>query len=359
MMKKMFVIALSVALLQGCQEPPTEFEQKPLAVSTLTVSDPIDSQYRTFNGQVEAAENTPLAFRVEGELKGVMVRTGQLVKKGQLLAVLDADKFEQQQRDAKVQYGLASKQLERGRELYGKKMISKAEFDELTANQRLTKVAFDSANARLGYTRLIAPFDGVISDVPKESYEAVAPGETVLSLYQDDKIYINIPVSDNVIAMINPQQQVQGYQPLAQFGSDSQAFPVRYLKHTSELEPQTQTYRVWFEMPQLTSTILPGTSVSLNVNMAEAGLSTLQGYQLPMIALEAGRKNGQFYVWKIVDGQVARVEVAVEQINNQGAIVSSGIDLGDVLVTSNLRKLRKNMMVSPIQRSADNSGIAQ
>ncbi|PSW11346.1 efflux RND transporter periplasmic adaptor subunit [Photobacterium sanctipauli] len=359
MLKKMSAIALSLVLLQGCQEPPANIEQAPLAVSTLTVSEPVESQFRIFNGQVEAAENTPLAFRVEGELKQVMVRMGDSVKQGQLLAVLDADKFEQQQRDAKVQFELATKQLQRGRELFSKKMISKAELDELTANQRLTKVAFDSATARLGYTRLVAPFDGVVSDVPKESFEAVTPGEAVLSLYQDDKVYINIPVSDNVIAMINPNQQPGGYQPKATFGSDIESYPVSYLKHTSELEPQTQTYHVWFEMAQQTPAILPGTSVALNVNMVEAGLSTLQGYQLPMIALEAGREAGQFHVWKSVQGDVQKVAVTVEQVNNHGAIVSSGVELGDVLVTSNLRKLRDGMTVSIIERKAENKDVAQ
>ncbi|MDO6499062.1 efflux RND transporter periplasmic adaptor subunit [Photobacterium sanguinicancri] len=359
MLKKMSFIALSMLFLQGCQEPPVVAEQKALAVSTLTVSDPVESQYRIFNGQVEAAENTPLSFRVEGELKSVLVNTGHTVKKGQLLAELDASKFEQKQRDASVQYALASKQLERGRELFSKKMISKAEFDELNANQRLTKVALDSANARLNYTRLTAPFDGMVSSTTKESFEAVSPGEAVLSLYQNNKVYINIPVSDNVIAMINPAENNTAYQPMAQFGSDKHAFPVRYFKHNSELEPQTQTYRVWFEMSQQTPAILPGTSVALRVNMAEAGLSTLQGYQLPMIALQAGNRKGQFFVWKQRDGLAHKVEVGVEQVNNQGVIASSGVEFGDVLITSSLRKLREGMPTSTVQPRTAIMGSAQ
>ena len=100
-------------------------------MSSLTVDQSVTSQYRTFKGQVEAAENTPLAFRVEGELQRVLVKSGQQVKKGDLLAELDADKFQQQRNDAQVQYQLATKQLQRGRELFERKMISKAELDEL------------------------------------------------------------------------------------------------------------------------------------------------------------------------------------------------------------------------------------
>ncbi|MGR5063155.1 efflux RND transporter periplasmic adaptor subunit [Photobacterium sp. DNB22_13_2] len=346
MLKKMSLAVLSMLVLAGCQEPPQQQEIAPLAVSSLIVDKPVTSQFRSFKGQVEAAENTPLAFRVEGELQRVLVKSGQQVKKGQLLAELDADKFEQQRNDAQVQFQLATKQLKRGRELFERKMVSKAELDELSANHKLAKVNFDSAERRLGYTRLVAPFNGVVADVPKESYEAVSPGEAVVSLYQDDLLYINIAVSDNVLAMLNPLQTNRNYQPMARFGTESQTYPVNYLEHTSELEPQSQTYRMWFEMPQRTPAILPGTSVSLRVDMAKAGLSTLQGYQLPMTAIEAGREDGQFFVWKIENNQVHKTEVGIGQLNNHGAIVSSGISEGDRLVTSSLRKLRDGIDVT-------------
>lgn len=348
MIKQISLVTLSLIVLQGCQEPPELNAVEPLAVSTLAVTESVENQFRRFNGQVEPAENTPLAFRIEGELQQVRVHAGQRVTKGQLLAELDADKFEQQLSDAKVQYQLASKQWQRGRELYLRNMISKSELDELEANQRLTQVRFESATARLSYTQLLAPFAGVIAEVDKESFEAVGPGESIVSVYQDDRVYINIAVSDTVIAMINPQQRGHGYMPLARFGSETTAYPVSYREHTSELTPQSQSYQMWFEMPQRDPAILPGTNVTLSVDMAAAGLSALQGYQLPLSALDTGREAGQFYVWKWVDGQVHKVGVGVEQLNNQGAIVNHGIALGDRLVTSSLRKLREGMAVESL-----------
>ena len=356
-MKQISWVILSLAMLQGCQDGDGITPPAPLTVSTITVTDSVASQYRRFNGQVEAAELTPLAFRVEGELKQVSVRTGQRVTKGQPLAVLDADKFDQQLRDAKVQFELATKQLQRGRELHSRKMVSNAELDELVANQRLAKVHFESATARRGYTQLLAPFDGVVAEVPKEAFEAVTPGETVVSVYQDNRVYINIPVSDTVIAMINPAQGGRGYQPMAYFGAEQTGYPVTYREHTSELAPHSQTYRMWFDMPQREPAILPGTSVTLNVDMTAAGLSTQQGFVLPLLALDAGQQDGQFFVWKWVEGKVQRVEVGVERINSQGAIIGRGVAQGDRLVTSSLRKLRDGMAVTvqsavPVQASA-------
>ena len=84
----------------------------------------------------------------------------------------------------------------------------------------------------------------MVADVPKESFEAVSPGEAVVSLYQDDLLYINIAVSDNVLAMLNPLQtnHVVTSRWLA-LVLNPETYPVNYLEHTSELEPQSQTYR--------------------------------------------------------------------------------------------------------------------
>ena len=78
----------------------------------------------------------------------------------------------------------------------------------------------------------------------------------------------------------------------------------------------------------------------MNVDMVAAGLSSIQGYQLPMTVLEAGTKPGEFFVWKHAEGVVTKTPVHVDQVNSFGVIVDTGVTQGDVLVSSNLRKLR-------------------
>ena len=123
-------------------------------------------------------------------------------------------------------------------------------------------------------------------------------------------------------------------------------YPLTYLEHTSELHPQSRTYEFWMQMQQPKNEILPGTSVTVNVDMAKAGLSDVQGYQLPMTTLEAGSEANQFYVWKMEDGQAFKSEVEVDKISGQGALIAHGVEQGDRLVNSNLRKLRDGIKLS-------------
>ena len=157
---------------------------------------------------------------------------------------------------------------------------------------------------------------------------------------------MRIQVSDSILAAISPDMRSSSYRPNATFGGIEGSYPLTYLEHTSELHPQSRTYEFWMSMPQLETPLMPGTSVTVNVDMAKAGLSDVQGYQLPMTTLQAGSAANEFYVWKFEDGQAYKNLVEVEKISGQGALIAHGVEQGDQLINSNLRKLRDGMKLS-------------
>ncbi len=344
------ISAISLATLAGCQSDIQEISNQPLYVSTVSVDAPVKSQFRSFKGLVVPAEQTLIAFRRTGEIQNVFVKAGDVVKKGQLLAKLDGSKEQQAVNDAEAQHNLAIRQLRRGQELHQRQMISKAELDELTANKALAEANFHNATNQLNYTRLTAPFSGKVSNVFKERFERVAAGESVLDLYQNDLVYVRIELSDNVLAQVNPNTENMSYKPNATFSGVSNTYSLEYLEHTSEPNSETQTYEMYLTMPQPEKEILPGTSVSVLVDMVEAGISSIDGYNVPVTALQPGRNNNEFSVWKINADVVTEVPVNIVQVNGTGAIVSSGVNQGDVLVNSNLRKLREGKHVEVVEK---------
>ncbi|USD42749.1 efflux RND transporter periplasmic adaptor subunit [Vibrio sp. SCSIO 43135] len=342
--------AVTLTSIQGCEQQ-TEHRPRPeLQVNTVTLAQPIVSQYRSFNGQVVPAELTPLSFRLDGEISGILVQEGDRVKKGEVVAILDDSKQKQTLFDAQAKMELALKQFQRGKDLFSNKMISKAEHDELTANFKLAQANLGLAKSQIEYTRLRSPAAGTVAGVDKKRFENTSPGESVLSIYQDDQVYVRISLSDSVIAMLNPNRNAKKYQPSATFSGHEGSYTLNYLEHTSELHPQSQTYEFWLSMPQVEPEILPGTSVNVTVDMVAAGLSTVQGFEVPMTAIDSGLERKEFFVWKLQEGVATRAPVEVEQINSEGAVVASGVQSGDVLINSNLRKLREGMAVQGAQQ---------
>jgi RND family efflux transporter MFP subunit len=342
---KFALCVVTLFAIQGCSEPVAIKPRKPLTVSTIKIKHPVNNQFRNFKGSVMPADLTPLSFRVAGELSEILVHEGQKVDKGQLLARLESDKYRQKLADAQAQFDLALKQQSRGRDLLTRKMVSQSEYDELTANRRLMEVNYQAAKNNVKYTDLIAPFAGYVSSVDKKSFESTGVAEKVLTIYRDDVVRIRLIISDTVIALINPDNQTRTYQVKTSFSGDDRSFTSRYYQHSSEPSAGSNAFEFWLEMPQVSPPILPGTSANLDVDLVSAGLGVIKGYQVPMTALDAGRKAGDFYIWKLVDGKVHRHSVEIIQMNNQGAVIASGVKTDDVIVNSSLRKLREDAVV--------------
>ena len=348
--KKYALLILFTGILVGCQNDAEIKQRKPLMVETFAVQKPIETQYRNFKGTVVTADLTPLSFRLGGELNEILVRNGQHVKHGQLLAHLDDSKLLQQLSDAQAQYSLATKQQQRAQDLIQKKMISQSELDELTTNKRMTKVNLTVAKNKLKYAKLVAPFSGYITNVPKKSFESVNPGETILSLYRDDVVRVRISISSSVLAAINPDIRDDSYKVETVFSGSDNVYGVTYYQHSSEPAQGENAFELYLQMPQTQPAILPGTSASLNVDMVEAGLNIMTGYIVPMTVLDAGNKKGEFYIWKYIDGKVHKQSVDIIEIKKEGAIISKGLHSGDILVNSNLRRLRDNTSVATVKK---------
>lgn len=155
-------------------EPATQAGPPPPAV---TVSKPLVKQmqeWSDFTGQFEAQESVEVRARVSGYLESVNFTDGQLVKKGDLLFVIEPRPFELSLQTAKAQLDqseaqleLAKVQLERTAQLRKNDYATKETYDERVAQLNIATAARDAALAamnqaqlNLDYTRVMAPVSG-------------------------------------------------------------------------------------------------------------------------------------------------------------------------------------------------------
>jgi RND family efflux transporter MFP subunit len=146
----------------------------------VTVAKPIVRElreWRDFTGQFEARESVEIRARVSGYLESVNFTDGQLVKKGDLLFVIEPKPFEIALESAKAQFAqaeaqvdLANVQLARTAQLRKNDYASQETYDERAAQVNIAKASLDSAQAavsqaqlNLDYTRVTAPVSGRVS----------------------------------------------------------------------------------------------------------------------------------------------------------------------------------------------------
>lgn len=179
------LLALSAAVLAACEQPNAKGQAKdtapaaapaPVVTVSLPVVDEI-TEWDEYTGRFEAIDMVEVRARVSGYLDEVAFKDGQMVKKGELLFVIDPRSFERAVEQSKAELELArtrvenaSRDVERGKPLVERKIITEKLFDDRAnlmrdaeAQVKVAEAKLKSAELDLSFTRITAPVDGRMS----------------------------------------------------------------------------------------------------------------------------------------------------------------------------------------------------
>src|SRR2546430_417770 len=109
-------------------------------------------------------QEVTVSARITGVIEKINVDRGTVVKRGQSLATLELQEFEQSVREAREDLQLKKAELERAKALSAGKILSKADLDEKTATYAVALAAWEKAKAIRDYAYIRAPFSGVITE---------------------------------------------------------------------------------------------------------------------------------------------------------------------------------------------------
>jgi RND family efflux transporter MFP subunit len=234
-----FTLAGAVGVLGACSSERNVSASAPETVRNVAVI-----TGRTTNvpdlleavGTVHAAQMSQLASQVMGTIIEVRVREGDSVRRGEVLAIIDdrepkavVDRAsaaemaaEQEIAAAESELALAASTLNRYQNLYEKKSVSPQEFDEVKtreqaalarrdlarASQEQAKAALAQARTGLEYTRIRAPYDGMITERKLDPGAMASPGLPILSVEDISRYRLEATVNENDLHYIHLGQPV-------------------------------------------------------------------------------------------------------------------------------------------------------
>jgi RND family efflux transporter MFP subunit len=236
---KLAGLIIAVGGLAGCsgerkqQAPPPEtvHNASVLAVQTAKVPDLLEVV-----GSVRAAQTSELASQMMGAIVEIRAHEGDRVHRGEVLAVINGDQPRavmdravaadnaavQQLAAAESDLALAQSTLQRYQNLYEKKSVSPQEFDEVKAreqaafarremaqaDQAQAKATLGQARASLDYTRIRAPFDGVVTEKKADSGTLASPGVPVFIIEDVRRYRLEVTVNESDLRYVRLEQQV-------------------------------------------------------------------------------------------------------------------------------------------------------
>jgi RND family efflux transporter MFP subunit len=346
---KLGTCLLFVLALTSCSENQVQTEPTPQLrpVKTMILTSASNSHIHEFTAVVDASRKADLSFKLSGELTEFLVKQGDSVKKGDVIARLDKTDILIQVKEAQSSLDKAKADYDRAKNLIKTDYISKADFDKLKAIFNSAQAALDSNNNKLRYTELIASFDGTIAKTYTERFQEIKAKTPIVRLHDASqiKLIVNIPES----IMIRVKKDSDTGDISAVFNSiPEKTFPIKFSEVTTLADEQTKTYQVTFLLNAPKAyTILPGMTavVSAKIN---TNTGAEPAFYLPAnIVLKDKDGNYVYVVTKASagKGKVSRKNIVIGDITTSGIEVYKGLVASDVVITAGMSKISDGMLV--------------
>ncbi len=167
------------------------------------------------NGRLVALEKSELKFNVSEKLHKIYVKNGDYVKKGQLLATLDAFTYRQKVNKAEIDLKEATLefndlQIRRGFNSNTKDSLAQKEYDMMAIKSGYKNALHQLENARfdLKSTKLVAPFSGKIANINSKQYEQVNSGKAFITLINDAIFEVEFYVIESELQDIKTKDKI-------------------------------------------------------------------------------------------------------------------------------------------------------
>ncbi|MES1987126.1 MAG: efflux RND transporter periplasmic adaptor subunit, partial [Pseudomonadota bacterium] len=219
-MKKLIILSIGL-LLAACQKP-ADPSPPPRPALVVIAGESAANNAMVLVGEVKSRYESNQSFRIGGKIIERKVEVGSQVKKGQLLARLDAtdtnlsaQAASADVRAAEASYGLAQAEVERQRTLFNKKFISASALDLREAELKTSAARLQQVKAQAAvsgnqsrYTALIADRDGVVTQIHAEPGQVVEVGAVIAQIVDTKQIEVLVAVPESRMAKLKVGDKV-------------------------------------------------------------------------------------------------------------------------------------------------------
>lgn len=336
--------------LSACKDEPVAEDAPPVKWVKTMVVEQGSQRIRYFTGLVEANNTLDMNFRIAGELTQLPIKSGQRVSEGQLLAQLDNSQQLINVKSTKASLKQVNAEYKRAKTLKKTNVVSQANLDTLEAQAIGAQAAYDQSFKELEYTRLTAPFAGVISNRYVDNFSKVTSSTKILTLQDIQQYKVKITVPQSIFAHYQQSDVVEFSGEVAGF---EQPFTLTIDEMSVSQDSSQQLQLTLLMQPPKERRVFTGTSVKV-----KALVSGKQ--QSKVLPSHAVLKNEQghhvFVVLSAPNGNVLeKRQVEIGGVSERGIIVSSGLQSGERVVTAGVSQVHDGMQVVVNRKIGDKS----
>jgi membrane fusion protein, multidrug efflux system len=296
---------------------------------------------------VEAVRQATLSAQVAGNIVGLNVKAGDRVRAGQELLRIDASAAQQQVAGSAAQLeaaqanlNVASKELERQKQLFQKQYISQGALDRAQAQWEAARAQVQAqqaqtraAQTQTGFFSVRAPFNGVVSDVAVTLGDMAMPGRPMLTLHDPSALRVSAAVPQSMLSGLRNQlasvrYEIAGHSAKPVTAGTAQLLPA--------VDPVTHTALLRLVLPAGIEGLVPGMFARVWVPGVQAASTALKTQAEPVVLpLSAIVRRAEMTGVYVMDAQGKPLlrQVRLGRTSGQTVEVLSGVSAGEQVVT--------------------------
>jgi RND family efflux transporter MFP subunit len=369
------LLLATLLLTAGCRDQNQYVAPPPPTVTVALPKQQDITHYAQYSGLTDAVESVEIRARVEGYLKSIHFRDSAMVKKGDLLFVIDPKPYQARLDEAEATLAmreaelcLAEATLKRKESAFEDQAVSEVEViearaqrDQAVAAIAAAKAAIETARLELSYTRVHAPLSGRIGRRLVDVGNLVGAGEKTLlaTIVSTDPIYVYFNVNERDLLDFQSHRTGQqaptsgnGHTTINLGLSNEEGYPhvgkVDYVNN--RVEAETGTIQVRGVVANPDGSLLPGLFARV-----QAPIRTIKNALLvPEFALGVDLQG--HYLLTVNDkDEVEYHAVTIGPKADGWRVIETGLEAGDRVIVKGLQKVRAGIVVQTVTETAQHS----
>ena len=322
-------------------------DQKRVLVTALEIKPQIFNHTIEIQANIKTRQNLQLFPEFGGRLNQILVKEGQEVEKGTLLAVIDDAGLQDQLDQMKLQLKLAKTTFERTQRLWDQKIGSEMMYLEAKTRFKSQQKQVAQMRNQLSKTKVYAPFSGVIDEIIARKGSALAPGITpIMRIVNLDNMYVESDVPENYLANITKGSFAKVSIPVL---NETQNTLVRQTGNF--IQPNNRTFRVEAPIKNPTGMIKP----NLNARLSIVDYSNPEALMIPFRVIRENAKGDSFvFILKVEEQENEYITeqrfVSLGMSKNELVEITKGVNTEDLIVDEGVSLLVTGQKVKRIEQ---------
>ena len=348
--KKILATGALALVMLSCSQNKEENSKENTEVPVLQVIEKDTVVSNSFVTDIQAKKNIEIRSRMMGLMQHIYVNEGQAVKKGQVLFKINDSEYQMELaklnanvRQAEADIKIASIEVSQLQSLYNKKYVAsneldlaKAKLESAKAKRAYAIAEKDAILQKINFTKITAPFDGVIDIIPFKEGSLIENGALLTTLSQLDEVLAYFSIPENLYFELTAENKLNNHQKIELTLPNGKNYEFGGTLKTAESEIDRNTgsirYKVAFPNPD--RLIKHGTSGKLVISEDQPRSILIP--QKSTFSIQD--KTYVFVVDK--NNKVKQKNIVVASTLNDSYLIESGLNRNDVIVLEGTQSLR-------------------